>query len=171
MCLESRVISVKRHSSLFAALRFVLAVVLRPIAYQVSDFRHERGKHGLKIFFKQNACLKKCYQAAQNEDNHKCFAEAGLTCDISVANSTHCDNKKVDAFPVGNSLRILEVLKRITAVLELQERFRLRGKIAFTNELSEAFHNRITTPNQMHKAGEAQPNGEENRRQIREPVC
>jgi len=58
-------------------------------------------------------------QRSEDEEHHEEATEDRCAEDITVANCRHRDQREVDAFPVCQSLIVLEVVERIARVFHL----------------------------------------------------
>lgn len=83
------------------------------------------------------------HQSTKDEKDHESPAQHGLAVDITVAHSRHCDQQEIHALPVGQVVRVLEILERITAVLELKAEKISRVEMVehvTPNEVGPSFH-------------------------------
>lgn len=53
-------------------------------------------------------------QGAEEEEGHECSAKRRIATDVAIANRWHGNDDEIDALPVSQLLRVLEVLKWIS---------------------------------------------------------
>jgi len=58
-------------------------------------------------------------QCAENEENHEESSQSCVTVDVAVTDRRHRNESEVDAIPVGQRVRVGEIVERITRVLHL----------------------------------------------------
>lgn len=74
-----------------------------------------------------NSCLFTYYkvvkystdQSTENKEDHEYATERRLAHDVTVANGCHGDEHEIHALPVGERLRVAEIHKRISRILQL----------------------------------------------------